>query len=136
MWEQPQGAIQLSDGESQAGVQVIVPQGVVLNVQLNDPASLLLPVAPTQAAQASDTQLDVSVRQMGRLTYRVPFVSQGPTRRNYSLVVPAETTLFLTVQSPQASVVSQSGQTILGESSFLTPSGAALAPFQFTIQHN
>ena len=86
-------------------------------------------------AQSLDTQLQVIVRQTSRLPYRVPFASQNSAARTYSLAVPAGAALLLTVKSASASVVDQSGLAVQGEVSVPTPTGSALSPFQFTIQH-
>ena len=135
MWPQPQIPVQVSAGQTLASIQVVAPQGVALNVQVNDPQGLLAQTTPQQSAQAPDAQLQVLVRQTNLLPYRLPLISQTATARNYSLVVPAAASLLLTVKSPQASVLSQTGALVQGETNLSTPSGSALSPLQFTIQH-
>jgi len=135
MWPQPQTPVQVSTGEALAGIQIVAPQGVALNVQVNDPQGLLAQTAPQQSAQAPDAQLQVLVRQANLLPYRLPLAAQSAIARNYSLVVPAATSLLLTVRSPQASILTQAGALVQGETNLSTPSGSALSPLQFTIQH-
>ena len=135
MWPQPQIPVQVSAGQTLASIQVVAPQGVALNVQVNDPQGLLAQTTPQQSAQAPDAQLQVLVRQANLLPYRLPLAAQSAIARNYYLVVPAATSLLLTVRSPQASILSQTGALVQGETNLSTPSGSALSPLQFTIQH-
>jgi len=135
MWEQPQNAVQVA-GQAVTGVQVTVPQAVVLQVRVNDPEGLLPQATVSQLAQALDTRLELIVRQPSRLPYRVPFVSQDSTGRNYSLAVPIGTALLLMARSATAKLTDQSGQSVQGDIGFQAPKGSALNPFTFTMQHN
>jgi len=133
-WPQPQPPVLVSAGQTLTGILVLVPQGVRLQVQVNDPQSLLAQITPQQWAQIPDMQLQVRIRQTGGLPYRVPLVSQTPNGRSYSLGVPAGASLLLTVSSSSLNIVNQIGAAVRGEASLPTPTGTALSPVQFTVQ--
>ena len=134
-WNMPPATIQLAGGQTLAGVQVVVPKGVLVQVKIQDPEKLLPPDAAGNAL-ASNSELDLLFRGADRHVQRPRLISQDGGSRTYAITVPYGAPLSLTAKSSQGKLNDDKGAPVQGDIPLQIAKGAHPTPIALTIHHN
>ncbi len=129
--------VQLAGGQSQTGVTLVVPQGVPLQVNVNDPGGLLAstPNGPTPPNQpAIDRQLQLFLKTPDHLVHPIPVKARSSAGRNYSILIPKGMAMALAVRSPQLTVQDSGGHPISTDVPVAAAGNAAAPPIVLTVR--
>jgi len=131
VWGSNEAAISVSTGQAVAGIVFTAPKGSWLQFRVNDPDQVL-PQLAAAAPAPLEPELQLIVRGADRRYRHAQFVSKDAAGRNYQMVVPLNTALWLTVYSSVAGASDQNNAAVHSESA-LPVSAVALAPMTFTL---
>jgi hypothetical protein len=149
-WSAVPYAVQLASGQALIGITLVTPQGVPLQVNVNDPGGLLppAPIGPavvrrreaasgTEASSGSaiDPQLQVFLRTPDHLVHRVPETARTAAGRKHSILIPVGMAMVLSVRSAQLTVLDSNGRAITADIPVPAATASAAPPaINITIQ--
>ena len=128
-WAASAPGFTLSAGQTISDVKIVMAKGPVLQVHINDPMSLLTPVAGPV-----DQNLQIHVVTSKGIHYSAPIQSSTTVGRDLALTIPFATPVTLRVVGAHVTVNDQSGKTFSTPGTAINvPAGTAPAVIQLNV---
>jgi hypothetical protein len=131
-WSAAPPSVTVGAGQTVTGLEIRLKQGVTLRVSITDPSKHLA----AHEGKTAGAHLLVGVFTADGVFHAAPKVTGGAAARVYSLVVPADTPLELSVYSKFFQLSDEKGTAVAsagGTVPFQAPARGQLRPFQFTV---
>ena len=135
-WNSLSLTLQVAAGQTLGGVAVVVPQGSLFQVHLNDPGGLLAPLAsaPGQPiAPAIDSQVQLFLKTPDKLIHYVPITARTSSGRDHAILIPYGVPMSLAVKSTQLSLLDATGKAINADIPVAAAAGAPPSAVSITI---
>jgi hypothetical protein len=129
----PSAIVNLAQGQQVAGFAITVKRGVPVYVRMDDPAGFM----QNQQTSGKSTAILVSVAEPRGIMHHSAVVVDDASGRTYRIVVPADTSLNLLVQSPNVQLNDAQGAQLAAQPAptpFQVSHGTPAQLFRFSVQ--